>query len=686
MYAHAVVSNRSRRDVSGLAHLVFCLMVGAAACAETPSDVAENEPVLNLPATGISKADLRPEGKVVQTSNGYNVEGTLRVASGDRETTFANANLQVRFDAANRVTSISGQAQIPSPHERITFADPVRAEVGLFSGKYLNEHRDLGIKLKDNTDYFVFDVAVALELRIATGQTGANAVKPVVVRAPVGKRVLMIVDYTDPMYFVYGSHDLIGAAGIGWSSNGRIPFTPTHPVAGLGSFDGKNTRVGTFPVYKVLSVTGQMVDNEYSEVHLADANPFRSLRAGYQSGFNGELSLDLFLKDIAGIEIPIGDGSGGVWADASVQNVIQGHAYAAGKTASVDSWWPTFIPARPIVSLDTKAFLKSNGEFKVGLTGEYGWVLPTGTYTMSGGFELTPSAMTLTGAVRDGDVTLRLTGEVTMQTTTVYVEPPVQLLDAISASVNSTLGKSIADAQKAYDNLVKATKDYEFELSLRGLRSTLPAVVDVVKKALSSNIASELEKHSGKVYYDQLKSQVNAAAAPYYVQLDQMKAAALDIRDNDQTRKTIEAILRDIAGRKIFKLTFEYKALGVVLAKVVVEERIMSDAQAAALIHAADNVKYIKATSDIKISMQQIYDRVPDRAIFEQVRDDVQNGVLVMARIQQLGFVHTNATKTFSVYAIIGGQRYEFGSIDAFSVAALAKALPAAMIKALRAN
>jgi hypothetical protein len=667
------------------------LLIGVVACSDDPTDVVRDEPEPPppsvLPATGVSRADLRTEGRVTQHADGFSVQGALHVSRGAVQTTFANADVRVRFDASNRVTSISGKVQIPSPHERITFADPVRADVGFFKGKFLNEQRDLGIRLKDDTDYFVYDVATAFEMRVATGSTGAGAVKPVVVRAPIGGRILMVVDYTDPMYYVYGAHDLLGAAGIGWSHNGRIPFTPTHPVSGLGTFDGKNTRTGTFPVFKILSVTGQMVDNEYSEVHLSLQDPFSSnLRKGYQAGYNGDMALDLFLEDIVGFEIPIAGGSGGVWAEASMQNIFQGHAYASGKTSRDLSWWPAFIPARPVVGLDVQAMLKSNGDFKVGLAGEYGWQLPTGTHAMRGGFELTPSALTLKGAIQDGNVTLSITGRVTRDATTVFVVPPQQLLDAVSTKVNSELGTRIANAQRAYDNLKKATADYEFELSLRGLRSAIPAMVDVAKKGITDGINTELRKHSGTIYYNQLSSQAWAAAAPYYDALNRLRAAATDSRDNAQTRQAIEAALRGLAAKKIFRFTFTYKVLGVTVASVTVERRVLSDDNVAKILWAADHVKYIQATSDTRIRMQQIYDQIPDRQIFEQVRDDVQNGVIRMVNISELGMVYAHAPKTVGVYAVIGGKRYELGSVNAFSVAALAAALPNAMIDALKSN
>jgi hypothetical protein len=675
--------------VAGL--IAGCGGGGKTSCSPTDATCASPPPptppvCAECPPTSFTRADIEAQGTVVETAEGFTVDGSLSLKTGDnKRITFHGADVDVRFDANGRLRSISGKVEIPSPHERIAFASPVRAEVGVFSGRFLNEKRDLGILLKDDTDYFVFDFETALSMSIATGETGGGATKPVVVRKPTdGRRILMVVDYRDPMYYVYGQQDLIGAAGMGWSLNGRIPFVPKQAVAGLGTFDGGTTRTGTFPVFKIMSVTGQMVDNEHTELHLSQADPFAStLRAGYQAGFNGELSLDLFLKEIVGLEIPIASGSGGVRGEGSSQSGLNGYAFARGKTSRDDSWWPAFIPARPVTEMDVQARVESSGSFQVFLGGEFGWDLPAGRQAMAGSFDLTSQAMTLKGAIKDGTVNLNITGVVTAPSTRVFIEPPPALLAAIHRDVNDKVLVQIAAAQTAYENLKKATADYQFELSLRGVRKLIPGIVDVSKVALSTGITNALKNHEGTIYYGALKAAVDEAAKPYVAKLDALKAAALESQDNAATRAAIESALRTLAANRIFTMSFNY-----LFGTVTVSFRIMSDAQADVLILAANNVQYIQATSNIMISMQQIYDRIPDREIFEQVRDDIQDGLLVMEDIGELGFVlpHAAGQRAFNLYAVIGGKRYEAGSVEALTVEALTAKLTGIMIAALRAN
>ncbi|MDH4037719.1 MAG: hypothetical protein OEX18_08775 [Candidatus Krumholzibacteria bacterium] len=659
------------------------LLVTLAACSEQ-STAPEEPKDTGYTSRTLTRDDLTPQGTVIETDDGYQVQGSLDVKTDDGGVSFVNADLDVSFDEKGRVRNITGTTEIPSPHERIEFANPVQADVGFFSGKFLNENRDFGILLKEDTDYFVFNFAVTLEMSIATGETGDGATRPVKVRAPLGGQLLMIMDFNDPMYYVYGAQDLIGNAGTGWSLHGRIPFAPWHPVEGMGNFDGKNTRVGSFPILKVIQVSGQMVDNNYTEVHLSLEDPFTSdLRMGYQCGYNGAMALDLFLKDIVGVEIPIAEGSGGMWREASVQDIFQGHAYVNGLTADLD-WWPAFIPAKPVAALETSGFVKSDLDFDISVAGEFGWNLPAGKgKTLTGHFGFAPEALTLGGSVRDDATVYNIEGRVTRDETTVWTVPPQSILDGVSNGVTDELDDRIAEAEQAWNNLQDATKDYEFELSLRGLRSSLPGVVDTAKKALSDGIAAELRKHEGEDYYSQLKTHLYAADNTYYEQLNRLKAAAQQIQDNDATRNEIEAALRSAASKKIFSTTFKYKVLGVTVKTVNVSRRVMSDSQANQLITAADNVKYIKETYDRKVSMQQIYDTVPDKEIFEQVKDDIENGVIMIDDLGEIGFVYGHDSKVFNVYAVVGEDRFDLGAVDLFSVVDITAAVTSAIVDGL---
>lgn len=691
--AARTLNRKNRKRTPAVAVSVATFLIVAAACQDsTGPDVTGptgQDTVTVLPATGLTESDLSPAGTVVQTDDGFTVDGSLEVAVDDTTTfEFTDANLRVRKDSGGHVTSISGTAEIPPPADRITFEDPVRAQVGFFSGKYLNENGDIGILLDDDTDYFVFDIGVALQMNVATGETGEDAVKPISVKLPVGGRILMVVDYTDPMYYVYGEQDLIGASGVGWSLHGRIPFEPTHQVAGLGTFEARNTRTGSFPVAKIFSVSGQSVDNQSTEVHLTLEDPFASdLGYSYEVGFNGSADLDLGYKDVFGVGIPVASASGGYRYELNTQDIFEGHAYLSGETTSDFSWWPTFLPIKPASELALTAFATSDLDYQIAMQGQYGWEFPDGVQAMAGRFSIEDDRNTWSGDIVDGSDVWTVGGEATKDSTRMYFDPPQSLLDGIASDVNDQVLPRIADAQTAWDDLQQATGDYEFELSLRGLRTQLPGIVDYAKSQLSKGIAAELKKHEGQPYYSQLKSQLYSADNAYYAALDNLKAQALQTTDNAQTRSAIESALRDVAARKIFKTTFKYYVLGVLVKTVNVSVRIMSDAQANQLIDAADDVYRIQETSDIKITMQQIYDQVDDRELFEQVRDDLRDGLLQMRDIGELGLTYANDPGgEYVLYAVIDGVRYEGSPVSALTVVELLKQLPDIMTEALKVD
>ena len=698
--------NATRRGIRGSEarrplHLLLALLIAPAACGDGPTgpegptgdgDLPPEDTAAVYPATNLTRSELSPDGTVTETSDGYTVSGALGLRTSDTTSvTFLDADLRVRFDDQNRVVAISGTARIPSPHPRVRFHDPVKADVGFFRGSYLNEERELGILLRDDQDYFVFDVGVSVGMDIATGETGDEATRPITVKLPVGGRIVEIIDYDDPMYFIYGEQDLIGAAGMGWSLNGRIPFEPNRPVSELGSFQGKTIRTGTFPIFKVFSITGETVDNNYTELHLAEEDPFASeLRAGFQQGWNGQFDLDLSIKDVGGIVIPVADGSGGIFADASTAEGLKGHAYGVGVSTRDFSWYPSFSPAKPASTLDVEAFVTDQGRFEVGLAGQYGWEFPAGVVGMGGAVSLSDEAFGVSGSILSAADTFGVSALVTVDSTVATLDYPSSLTEAVTTNINDEVLPRIDSAQAAWEDLEEATADYEFELSLRGVRTQLPGIADAARKALDDAVAAELNPHRGKVYYGTLKNEVDKKTAPYYAALARLKTEAQRATDNAATRAAIESALRDVAARKIFRATITIKdpIFGATLYSKSISRRILSDANAGKLLEAASHVPMITETSNRKLSLQQVYDQVPDRELFEQIRDDLQDGLVAVGDLGTLGFVYVHAEdrRGFHAFAVIDGRRYQAGAVSDMQVSTWAEVVWESVLEALKVN
>ena len=627
-----------------------------------------------------TRTEVHPEGQVVQTANGYTVDGALHLDSEAGRTSFLNAQLDVQFDSEGRLSSVSGRAEIPPPSDRVSFANPIQADVGFFTGKFLNDNRDLPILLKDKLEYFIFYFAVVVEMRIRDDDSATEA--PLTISAPVGGQVLMVTEYTDPMWFVYGEQDLAGAVGNGTSWRGRLPYVPSRPAKDIYSFDGKSIRVGKFEVKEIFEIEGTIIEGTHAGIHLMFDPIDADLDAGYGYGINGAMNLSLPVKDVVEFGLPIAEGSAAIRAEASTSNGVFAGAFIDG-VADAGQWWPDFIPIRPVANLAVRGLVETTGAFDLRVHGEYGIEAFEAPQKLVGDFHLTPEALTLAGAVVTGDATYQLTGVVTGSETTIIAAPPQPLLERISGAVNTELEESIAEAQQAWEDLQEATANYELELSLRGLRAVLPSAIDFAKREMSRQIDARLAEHQGTIYYSSLRDFLYREDDKYYAILDNLKALALATHDSDAWRAAIEAALRTAASYAFFDETFRYIVLGQTLATVHIRVPILSESQVAQINFAANNVRYIKETWDVKVRAQEIYDRIPHREIFERVRDDIRNGVVAIPSITEIGYVQPHLSPDIALFATIGGVRHDLGAANLFDLAEMSATLAAKVVSIL---
>lgn len=632
-----------------------------------------------------SRDDLTPEGVVAETANGYTVQGTLRMKNeGGSETSFVNADLDVEFDENGLLKNVSGSVEVPPPSPNVSFSDPIQADVGFFRGKFLNEQRDLPILLKDDIDYFVFRIALKVEMKIRDEESGSES--EITVRAPIGGEILMVADYNDPMHFTYGQQDILGAGGSGQSFKGRIPYVPIRPHEDILRFDGKTVRVGTVTLWKVFSITGVIIEGSRVGLHLVsdtqELDPV--IEGGYYYGVNGEAELSLPVKDVVEFTMPLAEASAALRAEASTQEGLDGAAFINGLVDPDVEWWPGFIPFKPIGTVLAEGILYHTGTFDFGLSGAFGFEHAGESSTLNGSFRLNNEALTLEGSLNEDDISYRIRGVITLDETTVTVTPPDALLERVSGAVNTELDESIAEAEKAWNDFQEATKDYEYEFSLRGLKSELPGIIDYAKGEFAKQLKAQIDKHKGEPYYSSLKSWADAEDDKYYNAMNNLKSLAQATTDSDAWRKAIESALRTLAGYKYFEETYKYKIGGITIKTVNVKVRILSDSQVDALNTAADNVKYIKETWEIKVKMQQIYDAIPDKEIFERVKDEIEDGVVMIPTMAEFGYTQPHdGSGDIDIFAVIDEQTYPVGNANVFDVVDMAAAVAEVMVRIL---
>jgi hypothetical protein len=656
----------------------------------------------------LGKSNLKGEGNVVETENGMSVDGKLTIiVPGNEEVILDDAEISIEYNEDGTVKNMEGRATVPSPADYMEFTDPVQGDLGYYSGKYLNENWDLDVLLIDDRFYLAFKIAVALELKVGA-KSDPDATKPLSIKPPVGGHILYVFDYNDPFYFYSAAQDALGSMSFGESFEGNIPYVPQQPVDEIVTFNGRSIRGGTFPVFKVIEVTGVMIQGTDFNVELVEEDPFPlSFTAGYGAGVNGEFELSLPISSWITFAIPLGEASAAITAEAGT-NGIKAQAFLNGLADPDNSWWPDFIPVKPGGQIRTSGYVQQEGEFDLELSGEFNLKLPSSTYEMDGTMGATNEAFTMAGNLLANGLTWGAGAEFRKDETEFKAQPPQELLDDINSLVDANIDSAITKAETALADLEKATEDYEFELSLRGLRSSLPVIVSEAKKRIADEIADGIKSgrdQANKILSDNglalcsdnISSQVNKLDDPYIEALNRLEKAAKETNDNETTRKEIEAALRDLAGLNridksitvtitagnkkvnnpspipdvpacsIFKNNYNRT--------VSISVEVLTPEQVALLNEAADNVKYIAETSDIKISAEEILASIPSKEIMEQLRQDIQNGTKSIPSIEEVGFINHHSDNTFSFYWIVDGEKTELSDVDIFNPYSIAEAI-----------
>lgn len=679
------------KTLKTFATAILALGIFVAGCSKNPvSDDQSNNPGGNTGAIApYSRSDIVTTGVVDTTADGFNVQGTASVSTPNGNVSFVNADMGFVFDSSGNLTGVSGKAEIPPPSDDVVFTNPVEAEVGYFSGAYINAHPEFTLNVKEDRHYFVFYFKVALEMKIATNGD-PNASKPISIKAPIGGKAIMIIDYNDPLTYTYGEQDLLGAMGWGDSFKGLIPFSPIQPLDQFDDFDGQSIRVGKFPVFGVLSVSGYVVQSRRYSADLHSDDIFGSMQAGAWAGINGKMDFVIGVKNIIGFTVPLGEASAGVSFEAATSGVI-GRAALNGVVEPDNSWWPSVVGFTPSGQMRAKGHLVTTGDFRLALSGGYSIVMPGKTTSLQGETVVTHSGMELIGSRTVNDTTMTVVGRVTSNLTEFGMILPDQL-KFDGQAIHRQVDAELAEADQALADLEKATADYEFELSLRGLRQSLPTIVDNAKSQIASGVTTAKQKVRDATTWCSGHpdlSVIDDIVKPYYNVLNRLKAAALVTGDNGAARTEIEAALRKLASLNRIKktITISGKIKKIICISYstdrAIDITVISSTQVNQLLLAADNVKYIAETSDIKVKAQQIFDAFSPRDILQGVRDDIDAGVALIPTVDEVGFTHTHSPSEWEFYAILSGEKHVLGGFDPMNPAEVERAISSLIIDML---
>lgn len=575
-------------------------------------------------------------------------------------------------------------------------------EIKLLSGRDINADPRYGITLKDDRQYFAYYSSQSVQLIIDSPL--ASGPEQITLNAPVaGGKIVILSDPTDPFRYYFASTP-VGDWGEGTSKHGLIPFIPASEFSRLDSFYGSDIEKGKmgfgFKFVDFFEVKGMRVIRKPLVGDIDWDHPLQS-NFGYRAGINGKLSFSLGVPGNTFFAFDLVDTSG-------TFNVTPSY----GSTAFVldiapdVSWVPEWFPLLPSSEAYGELFADSNGEFSIELGANYRSTLPqadlSGTMIIdNGGTHLEASTL---NAGETFDVSLVFADGMT----TGAIHLPDDYAAELHADILSALDTELSKIDAAYLQLEKATADYALEVSLRGLRQSLPAIADkavstlngipqLVYDAAYSNALSTIngkcvtvvlvkkclkdvvdEKAIAKETANTAKGEASDAIVAPKNAMAELKKRALE-GDDASLRSALKAALKSAYDHRNFskKITVKKKFSSpfgtYTLYSKTVNKQVLPAATASRILTAHQNVDRIEETSNTLIEAAAIVDALPVRKAVADVRDEVAAHLADMPSIDGLGYrVNDAGLRTF---AMVDSTEYDLQAVNALSPAAARQAL-----------
>lgn len=164
---------------------------------------------------------------VEELPNGFQAKGAVLLDVPGGTITLADAEIVFEYGSSGifGIERLHGVARVPFPDfgspEDVELEAPI-AEIGIELGKNLSH---LQAPLLDDRRYLFFNFSSKLSAKVGS----------LVVEAPGGTQHTLVLDHTDPMFFMRatlsglpGMPVEIDEAGLGFSRQGLLPWVPTH--------------------------------------------------------------------------------------------------------------------------------------------------------------------------------------------------------------------------------------------------------------------------------------------------------------------------------------------------------------------------------------------------------------------------------------------------------------------------
>ncbi len=623
-----------------------------------------------LKNTRLSRNDLDIEGSETGTADGFNVQGSLGLRpDSSPDEMFSDVDMDFRLDAEGELLSMVGDATLPRQiTDHVGVLGSSRAQLGLYTGAEINARGDVGLRLIDERQYLLFFLSSGVELEIGDRAGGSDVVS---ISTPLGGSVVMISDPTDQMLYRYGS--MLGETrGEAESDQGLLRFVPLAGTGGAVAFHGHRYETGDksvgIKVFDLLNFSGEYVIREPSFADIDLEDPFNS-PVGYFAGVNGRAAFAFSVLGFGLFEFDLAEASANI-SFQPLEPAKQQRMSIFGKVAPDVSWQPEWFPILPAAELRLVLNVDAAGKLVLKLSGAYESFLPAANLTgkvvirnedvaMQARVDLPALDMPLEINFRDGNTYASV--DLKAGIGDYLRRPATEVFD----DVDSQLDQALAD-------LDSAASDYQFELSLRGLREVIPTItasaisrLQAIPPAVYSSVYAEVRSEINDRRYCALgictpsnskrdsiarsaassaRSKAQTEIAPYVDAMQALRDRAAE-EDDDSVREALRlALIEAYEHRQIDRTISVSVSVNILIKTITVSEshrinrQVLDAEDAQAILAAAGNIDQIPATSERLVSAQAVVDQLPLREALESARAEVAAGLSQLPGIAAVGY------------------------------------------------
>jgi len=674
-------------QVTDLGEFPDIAIIGSGNGMEFRQDIA---PLL-VTAEPLGGGNFLPQGDVFPLPDGYQSVGDLDLDTGRFAQTFEDADLVLQFDEEGDLLDLAGEGNLPPViSENVSVDAGIRSDIGLLTGAEINADEAYGIKLVDDINYLVFLLDAGID--IAVGSPVDNPViENITLDTPASGKIVMISDPTDTFFYRFGAQPLVGEYGEGKSKNGLIPFEPALDFPALDAFSGHKIEKGAmgigFKVFDFFEVRGTRVTKnpQFSDIDWLD--PLNSA-IEYRAGINGEFNFAFSVVSVGLFDFELADGSATLDVGFDRQQ-----AAIAIQVAPDVSWVPSWFPFVPTTEVNGQAFINGDTYFSFELDGSYRSTIPAAD--IAGSMRIDNDSTTFSGSTVNGGDTLQVSIEFADNVTTGRVRFPSAWAASIDDDVLDALDRELAVLQAAIQDLEDAVSDYEFEVSLRGLRQALPAIADgaiatlnatpqSVYNAARSGALSFMRSKCVTVVFDRIciddvvnetsiansvantaRNTASSAIVPYVNAMQNLKNRALQGDDESLRQALYDALDQAQANHRFsrrIRVTYSFPwpfSTTYTVYDQTITRTVLTSSQRASIIEARDNVYRIQETSDIMINAGAIVDQLPTEEVIATARQEVEDGIASIPVPDGLGY--RVLADAYVPFIMAGGTEYEIG-------------------------